>query len=50
MDALDGNAIAGSMLEHFGIEISARAHCPVLPVTADQPSVSRPAIEPVLVT
>lgn len=30
--------------------VSARAPCPVLPVTADQSSAARPAIEPVLVT
>jgi nucleotide-binding universal stress UspA family protein len=32
------------------IWVSARAVCPVLPITADQPSSSRAAIEPVLVT
>jgi nucleotide-binding universal stress UspA family protein len=30
--------------------VSTRAPCPVLPVTADQSSAARPAIEPVLVT
>jgi nucleotide-binding universal stress UspA family protein len=30
--------------------VSTRAPCPVLPVTADQSSAGRPAIEPVLVT
>ena len=30
--------------------VSSRAPCPVLPVSADQPSASRPANEPVLVT
>jgi hypothetical protein len=30
--------------------VSARAPCPVLPVTAEQSSATRPAAEPVLVT
>lgn len=30
--------------------VTAGASCPVLPITADQPSVSRPAIEPAFVT
>ncbi|HEY6399421.1 MAG TPA: universal stress protein [Solirubrobacteraceae bacterium] len=32
------------------LRVSARAPCPVLPVTADQSSAAPPAIEPVLVT